>query len=81
LLLSAIGAALLWEFYPAIGLFAGPQISGTLASAAAFIHFAPDRWWPWLVAMVVAIFLIVLIWYITQQVKFAFRHSRQLRGK
>jgi hypothetical protein len=39
--------------------------------AAAFIHFAPDEWWPWLVAVLAAIFLIVFFWYVTQQVKFA----------
>ena len=38
---------------------------------AALVHFAPDRWWPWLVAVLAAIFLIVFVWYVTQQVKFA----------
>ena len=58
-------------FYPAVGVFAGPHVSAVLAKAAAPIHFAPDRWWPWLVAVLAAIFLIVFIWYVTQQVKFA----------
>ena len=71
LLLAGIAATLFWTFYPAIGLFAGPHVSGALAGTAAFIHLAPDRWWPWLVAVLAAIFSIVFVWYVTQQVKFA----------
>jgi len=65
LLAAVILASSLWIFYPAIGVFAGPHVS------AAFIHFAPNRWSPWLVGVLVAIFLIVFVWYVTQQVKFA----------
>ena len=70
-LIAAAAATLLWAFYPAIGLFAGPHVSGAFAGAAAFIHFAPDRWWPWLLAVLAVIFLIAFAWYVTQQVKFA----------
>jgi uncharacterized protein (DUF2235 family) len=71
LLVAAMLATLLWIFYPAVGIFAGPHISAALTRAAAFIHFAPDEWWPWLVAVLAAIFLLVFTWYVTQQVKFA----------
>jgi hypothetical protein len=71
LLIATIVATLLWVFYPAIGVFIGPHLSVAFAGAAALIHFAPDRWRPWLDAVLAAIFLIVFIWYLTQQVKFA----------
>ena len=69
--IAVIAATLLWAFYPAIGLFAGPCASDAFAGAAAFIHFAPARWWPWFLAVFAVIFLIVFAWYVTQQVKFA----------
>ena len=71
LALAAAAAIVLWAFYPSIGVFAGPHVSGVLAVAAALVHFAPDRWWPWLVVVLAAIFLIVFVWYVTQQAKFA----------
>ena len=71
LALAAVAATVLWAFYPAIGVFVGPNVSGALAGVAALVHFAPDRWWPWLVTVLAAIFLIVFVWYVTQQVKFA----------
>ena len=71
LALTAAAATVLWAFYPAISVFAGPRVSGAFAGAAALVHFAPDRWWAWLVAVLAAIFLIVFVWYATQQVKFA----------
>ena len=49
----------------------GQHVSRALAGLAALIHFTPDRWWRWLVAVPTAIFLIMLVWYVTQQVKFA----------
>jgi hypothetical protein len=71
LFMAALISTLLWAFYPAIGAFAGPHVSGVLTRAAALIHFSPERWWPWFVAVLVAIFLIVFVWYVTNQVKFA----------
>jgi uncharacterized protein (DUF2235 family) len=47
------------------------HVSGALAGVAALIHFSSERWWPWFVVMLVAIFLIVFVWYVTNQVKFA----------
>jgi uncharacterized protein (DUF2235 family) len=71
LFIATAAATLLWAFYPAIRLSAEAQISKPLIAAASFLHFAPDRWWPWLVVVLIAIFLIVFLWYVTQQVKFA----------
>ena len=71
LVLTAAAATVLWAFYPAISVFGGPRVSGAFAGSAALVHFAPDRWWAWLVAVLAAIFLIVFVWYATQQVKFA----------
>lgn len=71
LFVAAVLSTGLWAFYPATGVFAGAGVSGALASVAAFIHFQPSLWWPWLVAVLGAILLIALIWYVTQQVKFA----------
>jgi len=71
LLVAAALATVLWFFYPSIGDFAGLGVSGALARAAAFIGFDPSLWWPWLVAVLAAIFVISFIWYVTQQVKFA----------
>ncbi|MGA3140885.1 MAG: DUF2235 domain-containing protein [Xanthobacteraceae bacterium] len=71
LVIAAIVATLIWAFYPTIGVFVGPHVLSALAGGDAFVHFAPDQWWPWLVAVLAAISLIVLVWYITQQVKFA----------
>jgi hypothetical protein len=67
LALTAAAATLLWAFYPAISVFAGPGVSGAIAGAVALVHFAPDRWWAWLVAVLAAIFLLVFAWYATQQ--------------
>jgi uncharacterized protein (DUF2235 family) len=71
LIFSGAVASLLWAFYPAIGLTAGSHVSNALASLAAFVRFTPALWWAWFVAVLATIFLVVLAWYITQQVKFA----------
>jgi Uncharacterized alpha/beta hydrolase domain (DUF2235) len=74
LVVFAVAAALatvLWLFYPSIGVFAGRGVSAALARAAAFVHFEPSLWWPWLVAVPAAIFVITFVWYVMQQVKFA----------
>jgi hypothetical protein len=71
LALAAVLAGLLWTVYPSIGIFAGLGVSGALARTADFIHFEPSLWWPWFVAVVVAVFVIAFVWYVTQQVKFA----------
>ena len=69
--LAVAAATVLWAFIPRSASLQGPHVSGALADLAALIHFAPGRWWPWLVAVLAAIFLIVFVWYVTQQVKFA----------
>jgi Uncharacterized alpha/beta hydrolase domain (DUF2235) len=71
LLAAGAVAALLWASYPLIGVFGGPLLFGALAAVAGFIHFAPDLWWPWLIVVLIAVFLVVFVWYVTQQVKFA----------
>ena len=68
---AAVFASILWAFYPSIGIFVGPGLSGGLARAADFIHFDPSLWWPWYAAVLAAISVVAFIWYVTQQVKFA----------
>jgi hypothetical protein len=62
LALAAVLAGLLWTFYPSIGIFAGPVVSGALARTADVIHFEPSLWWPWFVAVLVAVFVVAFVW-------------------
>lgn len=68
---ATIAATALRFFYPPISIVAETTFSSALARAAAFLHFEPSLWWPWLVAVLATVLIITLAWYVIEQVKFA----------
>jgi uncharacterized protein (DUF2235 family) len=69
-LAAGIGT-MLWFYYPPAATLLGSTISGFLARLSELIHFDAARWWHWCFAVMGGFALVTVIWYVTQQVKFA----------
>ena len=64
-------SAALWLSQPVGDLMFGKTIAPFFAALSTMLHFDTGAWWHWFVAVLVAFALVVFIWYVTQQIKFA----------
>ena len=71
LALAATAATAFWLNQPVAEIVFGSKVGGFFSSLAALIHFDTASWWQWFGAVISAFVLVVFLWYVTQQVKFA----------
>jgi uncharacterized protein (DUF2235 family) len=69
--IAAAIATALWLSLPAADLVLGSIVTKLFAGLAGLIHFNTASWWQWFFAVLGGFALIIFIWYVTQQVKFA----------
>ena len=60
----------LWLDQPVADMVFGNTLGRFFAGAAALICFDTSNWWHWFMAVLVDFVLVIVIWYVTQQVKF-----------
>ena len=69
--LAAAAATALWLNQPVADMVFGSTVGGFFASLAALVHFDTESWWQWFGAVIGAFVLVIFLWYVRQQVKFA----------
>ncbi len=71
LALAAAIATVLWLNQLVAYMVFGRIVGGLFSQLAALVHFDMAQWWPWFLAVLGGFALVMFIWYVTQQVKFA----------
>jgi len=69
--LAALVATALFNYHAEVGALLGVTVGGFLGWLFSFVAFDAANWWHWLLSVIGAFALIVLIWYVRHQVKFA----------
>jgi len=69
--LAGAAATALWLNQPVADMVFGSTVGGFFAGLSALIHFDTASWWQWFSAVLGAFVLVMFLWYVTQQVKFA----------
>ncbi len=69
--LAAGAATALWLNQPVADMVFGSTIGGFFSGVSALIYFDSASWWQWFGAVIGSFVLVIFLWYVTQQVKFA----------
>ena len=69
--IAAAAASALWFNQPVAEIVLGPSIGGFFARFAALIKFDVGNRWHWFFAVLAVFALVTVLWYVTQQIKYA----------